>query len=761
MPRQGEPEKPVVFGRKGNFWLKYDTLADSKDKVMIDRLNQNLDILLIFAGLFSAINTAFIVLTLANLSAPPSYRTDALLTLIVTQVGNLTLTQDDLYPSFSPSNAAIRQNCTFFASLCTSILAAAGAVLAKQWLQSYERTGQTGSPQDQALLRTQKWMGAESWGLRPVVETLPTLLLISLALFFVALCDLLWSTSQPVAIVIVAFTATGAVFYGFTIIAAAINIFCPYQTAVSTVIRGVGLELRRLLLSISSPWTKAMQMWRVCHAGISTLFWRICGTSERAWRLPGGDTLENLMRHAGARLGRKSKRAETQPEGIYAHSIIWMLENATEEEDILACAENIPDLSSLSSTRIVSHSIHFSTLVHRFDAALTDVAYNTIERPEVSALVLGKAVLHVVIADPLRWAEPVVRALNAGGKGRIFLLQSRDGAGDLWALCCAAYLAWSALNPNSDKIKGRFLRRAVAVLPSSRPSTTLAFLSAMKLSRYGIPFHLVDSSTGHHDSLINLMCLEVIDLAEGSQQPLDRRVKEVWSARNGTNVVDYITKTVEAHDRVILGGMYRRYLLQYHIKVLKHYRSSRRASVWEASSDMATRTIIRHLSRIVTHCHPAADGQIMSGLTPTRISDGNDAIWEERFSSDPPVKADTVQAELRAYITQLLLCLDSPSLDVDRMRYSPEDTDTLVNGVAMARASLVTDSDIIQVLHTIELVISRQSDAHSINSANLSHRFDSVSPVLIRALVSTVDQVSDAAYGVLAAFGDMAWDRYR
>ncbi|KAG8985263.1 hypothetical protein FRB93_005913 [Tulasnella sp. JGI-2019a] len=264
-----EPVRADTFGEKRKFWLKYDTLADPKDTVMIDRLNQNLDVLLIFVGsfaslasltyvltgLFSAVTTAFIVLTLASLRAPPSYQTNALLILMVTQAGNSTLTQNELNPSFTPNRAAaVRQNCTFFASLCTSILAAAGAVLAKQWLQSYERTGQAGSRRNQAILRTQKCVCAESWGLRPVVEALPTLLLISLALFFVALCDLLWSTSQPVAFVAVAFTAAGAMFYAFTVIAAAVDEFCPYQTAVSTVIRELVQESRKLLLSKSSTW---------------------------------------------------------------------------------------------------------------------------------------------------------------------------------------------------------------------------------------------------------------------------------------------------------------------------------------------------------------------------------------------------------------------------------------------------------------------------------------------------------------------------
>ncbi|KAG9033991.1 hypothetical protein FRB95_013964 [Tulasnella sp. JGI-2019a] len=108
MPPRDKLSTPHEFGEKREYWLKYDTLADSKDKAMVERLNSDLDVLLIFAGLFSAVNTAFIVPTLADLSAPPSYRTEALLELLVMQVGNSTITLNDLNPLFSPSRSAIR-----------------------------------------------------------------------------------------------------------------------------------------------------------------------------------------------------------------------------------------------------------------------------------------------------------------------------------------------------------------------------------------------------------------------------------------------------------------------------------------------------------------------------------------------------------------------------------------------------------------------------------------------------------------------------
>ncbi|KAG9027458.1 hypothetical protein FRB95_007758 [Tulasnella sp. JGI-2019a] len=108
-----------------------------------------------------------------------------------------------------------------------------------------------------------------------------------------------------------------------------------------------------------------------------------------------------------------------------------------------------------------------------------------------------------------------------------------------------------------------------------------------------------------------------------------------------------------------------------------------------------------------------------------------------------------------AYITQLLLFLCSFA---DYARYTLPETDTLIDVVTKVQAWFVTDVDVMHALGIIKHVISKQSDTGMISSANLAHRFNLVSSILTRALGSTSHHVSDAACGVLAAFGDMAWE---
>ncbi|KAG9037817.1 hypothetical protein FRB95_004104 [Tulasnella sp. JGI-2019a] len=642
-------------------------------------------------------------------------------------------------------------------------MAAAGAVLAKQWLQSYERTGQTGSRQKQAMLRTQKWMGADSWGLRPVVEALPTFLLVSLALFFAALCDFLWSTSKPVAIVVLAFPMAGAVFYGITVIAAAIDVFCPYQTTVSRVIRELALESRNLLPSFS--WTEIIWRLQVHYPRIPKMEKRMRTTmhqvwtsigghilvqvlvrfGRRMWTLLRGDSLWRWIAHTRSKLSSE-KAADSGPEDIYAHSILWMLENATEEEDILTCAENVPALTSLSSTQIVSHSPLFSTLVQRFNVALTDVVNRVEGSDHQSALILGRAVTHVVIADPIRWANAVAWALNEDAPpSMMYLYVPRD----LWVLSYAHLLAPGWIPP--DLLWMPFVTQ---ILPSSEPSTVFV-LSLMKLSHYGIPFQLVDSRTARRDFIFNLLCLEVIDLAQGLQRPLEQRSRDVWSTRGG-GTVGYVTKTVEAHDRLISRGVDRRGLLAYHTEVLKNYRSSH-TFVGIRLLDVHAEAIRRHLSRVLAYRPP---GDQTPAIAVKSVWEGQPSSWEERLSQDPLIQVEILQAELMAYGTQLLFCLVPLWIDDHRhwytpdTRFTPEEAGKLVDDVSKLQAGFITDLDIAHALKAIDLVVSGLPDTLS----NLTQCFNSICPLLTRAFESTSDNVSDFACGVLSAFGDMAWE---
>ncbi|KAG8953108.1 hypothetical protein FRC04_003055 [Tulasnella sp. 424] len=227
------------FGQIGKFWKHYDDLADRTDKEMSKKLNGNLDVLLIFAGLFSAVNTTFISLTMPNLSPDPSAETNALLRLIASRDSiNGTIPQTNISADFSPQPAAIAANCLLYVSLCCSLLAAVGAMLGKEWLQSLDRTGQRGSLEEQGRIRQQKFSGVQQWHLEGTIVFLPNLLLLSVMFFFAGLSLFLIPINNVVAGTVIAFFALGATLAGATIVVGAISSSCPYQSAPSRALRG-------------------------------------------------------------------------------------------------------------------------------------------------------------------------------------------------------------------------------------------------------------------------------------------------------------------------------------------------------------------------------------------------------------------------------------------------------------------------------------------------------------------------------------------
>ncbi|KAG1795272.1 hypothetical protein EV424DRAFT_1496598, partial [Suillus variegatus] len=123
---------------RSRFWGVYKRVAEEHDGEFLERYTTDMDIVLIFSGLFSAVSTSFIIAMESNLSPDPSDTTNALLKQLV-QIGLGNLAQAGPTPkepasTWSPSESTLRIQMVVYTSLSMSLLAAFGAVLGKQWL---------------------------------------------------------------------------------------------------------------------------------------------------------------------------------------------------------------------------------------------------------------------------------------------------------------------------------------------------------------------------------------------------------------------------------------------------------------------------------------------------------------------------------------------------------------------------------------------------------------------------------------------------
>ncbi|KAI0076112.1 hypothetical protein K474DRAFT_1598643, partial [Panus rudis PR-1116 ss-1] len=120
-------------------WQTLKRYIKDEDEKKIRDVKEDIDTLLVFAGLFSAVLTAFTIESYRQLQPDPTNTTAFLLVAIAGQL-NRTLVDGTLANSFQPSPVSPSSrmvNGLWFTSLFLSLVTASLGMLAKQWLREY------------------------------------------------------------------------------------------------------------------------------------------------------------------------------------------------------------------------------------------------------------------------------------------------------------------------------------------------------------------------------------------------------------------------------------------------------------------------------------------------------------------------------------------------------------------------------------------------------------------------------------------------
>ncbi|KAG9028814.1 hypothetical protein FS837_003777, partial [Tulasnella sp. UAMH 9824] len=235
------PDIPEEFGDDGgHFYRYYDELADEIDDDLVKSLKAQLDGILIFAGLFAGVNSAFLALTLPQLSADPADDTNALL-LQIALGGNSSITSAADLPSasFAPPPTIYPINVLFSVSLTLALLSSFLAVLGQQWIVYYRKRG-GGGPEHQRWEQLRRYLGAQRWRLELILDDLvPSLLQLGLAIFCIAFALYLSTLSQSLSRIIAwLLCAAAATIVGMST-CAAFDPWCPFKMPLSRIIRVV------------------------------------------------------------------------------------------------------------------------------------------------------------------------------------------------------------------------------------------------------------------------------------------------------------------------------------------------------------------------------------------------------------------------------------------------------------------------------------------------------------------------------------------
>ncbi|TCD61978.1 hypothetical protein EIP91_007642 [Steccherinum ochraceum] len=190
-------------GGHDQIWSLYNAEAATWDNSLAVRLRENTEGLLIFAGLFSATVTAFLIESYKYL-LPDSGDAAATYLLQISQqiasLGNMSApgTPAQHLP-FEPTPSTIRVNILWMLSLIVSLGCALCATLVQTWASRYARLIQSPATEyAQAQRRAYLFEGMNKSRLYDWVEFLPALLHISLFLFFAGLVEFLMPINDAV-----------------------------------------------------------------------------------------------------------------------------------------------------------------------------------------------------------------------------------------------------------------------------------------------------------------------------------------------------------------------------------------------------------------------------------------------------------------------------------------------------------------------------------------------------------------------------------
>ncbi|TFK73557.1 hypothetical protein BDN72DRAFT_761609, partial [Pluteus cervinus] len=204
------------FADGSNPWEEGIKLSREYDDEMCEMLRDELENLLLFAALFSAIVTSFAVVSYQWL-----------------QPNNSNNPSPVSYP------LAVQINFLWFLSLGASLSVSSIGILCMQWVRQYRRW-KARMDKRTAALRRQRYEGFLLWHVPNIVAALPVILQIALVLFGIGVNSLLWSLHHVVAVGFAVVSVPALVLIVVTTLAPAFQWLlrqktwwtsqCPYQS---------------------------------------------------------------------------------------------------------------------------------------------------------------------------------------------------------------------------------------------------------------------------------------------------------------------------------------------------------------------------------------------------------------------------------------------------------------------------------------------------------------------------------------------------
>ncbi|KAF7366948.1 hypothetical protein MSAN_00953500 [Mycena sanguinolenta] len=379
-------------------WAVYISEAEKYDKGLVESWKSDMDGLLIFAALFSAILTAFIIESYKSLDADPANTAVQILGQISQQLAaSANGTKFNPGPSvpFTPGWASLVCNGLWFLSLGFSLTCALVATLVQQWARDFlHKTDIRSAPVIRARIFSYLYYGLKRFRMHTVVEIMPILLHTSLFLFFVGLVAFL----SPVNIILAAIAAAilGAVvsvYSVFTILPLWYR-DCPYHTPLSSAFWTVSKILAHILsfshsLSVANPESPPTDIAMDSTAS--------------------DDTMVEAMTRAALQVSSDRSQRDQK-------ALVWTLKSLSDDTELEPFVEAIPDLLWSPNGRRPTYEGHILHLVHHPEVYLNTRIATLLDSCDSGLLRTSDAQRRRITCYKALWAiatlaKPTVRTL--------------------------------------------------------------------------------------------------------------------------------------------------------------------------------------------------------------------------------------------------------------------------------------------------------------------------------------------------------------
>ncbi|KAH9971338.1 hypothetical protein BGW80DRAFT_454199 [Lactifluus volemus] len=253
---QSSQGQPTLSDGAEPIFNMYVKMSQEKDNKMADRWQRDADGILIFTGLFSAAVAALLAVSIQDLRPNPQDTTAFYLTNIYQLLADPNISHTAtpaIPPPFSPPRYAIWVNSLWFLSLVISLTCALLATLLQQWARRYLTVTQPPhlSPHKRARIRSFFADGVNKFHLPLVVETLPTLLHVSLFLFFSGLLVFLFNINHTTFSIVAWWVGLCGAIYGCITLLPIFRHDSPYYAPLTflawSLLNGVSYEIFRIL----------------------------------------------------------------------------------------------------------------------------------------------------------------------------------------------------------------------------------------------------------------------------------------------------------------------------------------------------------------------------------------------------------------------------------------------------------------------------------------------------------------------------------